>query len=887
MPWKLAWNSSIRRSNSSKHQSSFTALWAADGDNDERRETRDERRETRDKRRETRDSFNLNSSIHLLGYVKQGFCMRGALYVFGCLLVVSIGTYAQLPTPALVGYWHNWNDANAPYRYIDSVDDRYNVIDVAFAVPVSNTDMTMTFVPDRGSNQEFITRIQRVQQAGKKVLLSVGGATASIDLTTTQNRDAFVTSMSNLLKTFGFDGMDVDIEHGASILVNGGTIASPQAAAQKHLIEAIKSIMAQYRTDLGRKMLLTFAPETAYVQGGQSGFGNIWGGYLPIIDALRDSLDLIHVQLYNSGTMYGVDKNIYAQGTADFIVAMTEAVIKGFNTQGGNFAGVAASKVAVGLPASVNAAGGGYVDSTTINRAVNYLLGKGTKPGTYTLAQAGGYPDLRGMMTWSINWDATVLNRGTYDYADVYHALFGTPPLAVPDKVTLLSPTSNEQLRTNDVVLRWVRSKPSVTSYHVEVTVNLVTVHRDTAYTDTTLTLRNLQPGSTATWRVRAKNASGWGPWSDQWSFRTVPFPAKVQQLAPTNNEQLTSNTASFRWRKSQPDVSQYRLVITTPIGLAIIDTIVADTTFTIELPQARIYMWRVVARNISGWGEWSPMWTFMTVPYPDQVQLVTPADSALISVDSAALTWNKSMPIVDRYHLEVTTNGSVTLSDTLVKDTSSVVKSLVGRSTIRWRVRARNLSGWGPWSRTRQLRYLPLPAKVRLVTPADSAMLDSGAIDLSWTSPETDVTAYRIEVYRDMDLVFSDSTLTLRQVSPGTVPFNTWHRWRVTAKNLSGWGQWSEWRAFMIHQDTTTSADETEFHERPIIYPNPATNWISVRFGHEGSGDMQIFDLHGNLVQRISGLAGKPLVTIDIADLPAGVYLLQRGSTTCRLIKQ
>ncbi|MFN6113554.1 MAG: glycosyl hydrolase family 18 protein, partial [Bacteroidota bacterium] len=162
----------------------------------------------------------------------------GRLLLVAVLAAWSPFLHAQLPNPALVGYWHNWNDVNAPYRWIDSVDARYNVITVAFAIPVSNTDMTMTFVPDRGTNQEFITRIQRVQEAGKKVILSIGGATASVDLTTTQNRDAFVTSMSNLLKTFGFDGMDIDIEHGASILVNGGTISNPQAAAQKHLIEA-------------------------------------------------------------------------------------------------------------------------------------------------------------------------------------------------------------------------------------------------------------------------------------------------------------------------------------------------------------------------------------------------------------------------------------------------------------------------------------------------------------------------------------------------------------------------------------------------------------------------------------------------------------------------
>lgn len=810
----------------------------------------------------------------------------GRLLLVAVLAAWSPFLHAQLPNPALVGYWHNWNDVNAPYRWIDSVDARYNVITVAFAIPVSNTDMTMTFVPDRGTNQEFITRIQRVQEAGKKVILSIGGATASVDLTTTQNRDAFVTSMSNLLKTFGFDGMDIDIEHGASILVNGGTITNPQAAAQKHLIEAIKSIMAQYRTDFGRKMLLTFAPETAYIQGGQSGYGSIWGGYLPIVDALRDSLDLIHVQLYNSGTMYGIDKNIYAQGTADFIVAMTEAVIKGFTTQGGTFTGIPAAKVAVGLPASLNAAGGGYVDSATISSAVKYLLGKGPKPGTYTLATSGGYPDLRGMMTWSINWDATTLNRGRYDYADVYGSLFAAPPPPTPDKVALLAPASNEQLRVNEVQLRWAASKPSVSSYHIELIRNGAIVFSDTAMKDTSCAVKNLAAASQMWWRVRARNSVGWGEWSDSRTFRTVPFPDQVMLRSPSNNEQQQTNTVTYRWRKSQPDVTDYRLVISTPTGAPVLDTVVTDTTFTRTLMPARIYTWRVTARNISGWSEWSPMWTMMTVPFPDQVQLVLPSDSQQIAVDTATLVWNRSTPQIERYHVEMVTNGALTLSDSLVRDTAFVARDLVGRSTIRWRVRARNISGWGMWSSYRQLRYLPLPTKVRLTSPSDSALLDSGAIRLSWTSSENDVTKYRVEVYRDTMLAYVDSSSIIREFAVPSASVNIWHRWRVQAMNASGWGQWSEWRAFMIRRDTTTSVSASAKASTMVAYPNPVYDGVTITSENSTPDELLIMDICGSVVRRVGDITGKPLVSLSTADLPAGMYIVRRGSDGCSFVK-
>ncbi|MCY7330292.1 MAG: T9SS type A sorting domain-containing protein, partial [Saprospiraceae bacterium] len=189
----------------------------------------------------------------------------------------------------------------------------------------------------------------------------------------------------------------------------------------------------------------------------------IWGAYLPVIHALRDSLDILQVQLYNSGSMYGIDGGIYTQGTADFIVAMTEAVIRGFNTAGGAFAGLPANKVAVALPSCPSAAGGGYTSPAVVASAINYLRGVGPKPGTYTLVQAGGYPDLRGMMTWSVNWDkVTSCNATTYEYAQSFQNIFATQ---LP--VTLTS--FNAKRIQNSVALWWETSEEvNVDYYQVE-----------------------------------------------------------------------------------------------------------------------------------------------------------------------------------------------------------------------------------------------------------------------------------------------------------------------------------------------------------------------------------------------------------------------------------
>lgn len=349
------------------------------------------------------------------------------------LAVAMFTTRAQLPSPALIGYWQNWNSANAPYIPLDKIDPRYNVIEIAFAVASSQTDMSMVFTPYAVSPETFTSQVQLLQDQGRKVLISIGGANSPIELGTTAQKNAFVNSMTSILDTYGFDGMDIDIEQGGSIQVTGGSISSPANVSQQNLIAAIREIMANYRITNHKKLILTMAPETAFVQGGQSSFWGIWGGYLPIIDALRDSLDVVQVQLYNSGSMYGTDGKIYTQGTPDFIVAMTEAVIQGFSTLGGMFQGLPASKVAVSLPACPSAAGGGYTDPESVKVAIRYLRGEGGQPGSYVLTNPGGYPALRGMMTWSINWDATGNCGGEYEYAANFERIFGVPAaLSIP-----------------------------------------------------------------------------------------------------------------------------------------------------------------------------------------------------------------------------------------------------------------------------------------------------------------------------------------------------------------------------------------------------------------------------------------------------------------------
>jgi len=332
--------------------------------------------------------------------------------------------YASQTTGTLVGFWHNFENGSGTIKLKD-VSDAWDVINVAFGEHASDY-CTVVFTPyyDEAS---FKADIKTLQAKGKKVVLSLGGQNGVFLLPTTAARDTFVSSLKALISDYGFNGIDIDLENGIKIGAGDSDFKNPQSAQYVNLISAVKSIASSFSD-----FILSMAPEIAYVQGGYSAFAGAWGGYLPIIYGLRNELTYIHVQHYNAGGATGLDGNYYTQGTADFQVAMAEMLLKGFpiaNNPNNMFPALPQSKVMIGLPANGPAApSGGYISPTEMIKALNYLI-KGTSfGGKYVLRTSSGYPGFRGLMTWSINWDA----YNKFEFSTSYRAYFGGSVVVIP-----------------------------------------------------------------------------------------------------------------------------------------------------------------------------------------------------------------------------------------------------------------------------------------------------------------------------------------------------------------------------------------------------------------------------------------------------------------------
>jgi chitinase len=339
-------------------------------------------------------------------------------------LVFSTHLFGQLPNPAMVGYWENWQGNR--FVELKNIDSRYNVIQISFATGQNGKDYDLGFTPAY-DEAEFRADVKALQDEGKKVLISLGGQNDQIMLDSLPEKELFVSSITHIIDTWGFDGLDIDLE-GSSLSFNDIKVENSGDIRIQYMIDGISEIMANHYATHGKKLLLTMAPETNYVQGGLSNWSvnNSHGGaYLPIIEALSDSIDMLNVQLYNSGSQYGLNGTIYNQGTADWILAMTEVVIRGFEGVNGLglYSGLPAKKVGVALPGchSYDA-----VPHDEMEAAMRYLIGEGPKPGSYRLLEPDGYPDLRGMMTWSINSDRKC--GPAYGFVDTWSKVFTDMP---------------------------------------------------------------------------------------------------------------------------------------------------------------------------------------------------------------------------------------------------------------------------------------------------------------------------------------------------------------------------------------------------------------------------------------------------------------------------
>lgn len=302
------------------------------------------------------------------------------------------GGSSGLPAHVLMGYWQDFANGATPLTLAD-VPASYNLVAVAFGTATSTPgqvafSLDPTLAADLGgyTQQQFTDDIATLHSRGQKVILSVGGQNGTVSVDDATSAANFASSVYSLIRQYGFDGVDIDLENG----VNPGYMASA---------------LEQLQGDVGSSLIITLAPQTIDTQSTGS-------DYLQLALDIKPILTMINTQYYNSGTMNGCDGNVYAEGTENFITALACTELEG---------GLSPSQVGIGLPASASAAGSGYVAPAVVNDALDCLAAR-ANCGSFVPPQT--WPGIRGAMTWSVNWDAA----NGYNFANAVAPHLATLP---------------------------------------------------------------------------------------------------------------------------------------------------------------------------------------------------------------------------------------------------------------------------------------------------------------------------------------------------------------------------------------------------------------------------------------------------------------------------
>eukprot|EP00486_Rosalina_sp_Unknown_P014512 CAMPEP_0201579348 /NCGR_PEP_ID=MMETSP0190_2-20130828/26867_1 /ASSEMBLY_ACC=CAM_ASM_000263 /TAXON_ID=37353 /ORGANISM="Rosalina sp." /LENGTH=230 /DNA_ID=CAMNT_0048013683 /DNA_START=269 /DNA_END=961 /DNA_ORIENTATION=+ len=224
--------------------------------------------------------------------------------------------------------------------------------------------------------------ISDLKSSGFEVFISIGGGAGPVlDCDTDNNSqfiDNFLNGILNITATYGFDGVDFDIEHRSGDMIK--------------CAELVSTVMDELYAN---ELKVSIAPQMPNLYPDGHTVGGGFNELAPLIAMENVTvLESVQAQMYNSWEQ--VETVSYAE-------TYTKELNDGYNVTGDGqtfFVQVPHTQLVLGYPSSHRAAGTGYIDPTKLKSMYQTLKSQGLT--------------IQGFMTWSIGWD----QQNDWDFAN-------------------------------------------------------------------------------------------------------------------------------------------------------------------------------------------------------------------------------------------------------------------------------------------------------------------------------------------------------------------------------------------------------------------------------------------------------------------------------------
>lgn len=467
------------------------------------------------------------------------------------------------------------------------------------------------------------------------------------------------------------------------------------------------------------------------------------------------------------------------------------------------------------------------------------------------------------------------IDRTGYTSFEVYDA--------IPDRPTLLAPLNTAFDVPRATRLVWKNDK-KVRSYLMQFSSDSkfkTFIKNEESLTDTSYVLSGLEPNKKYYWRIRGRNARGFGQWSDYFEFTTgLDILVTPRLIYPLDGTRTFSSDTTLSWT-SISGAEKYRLQISKDSNFTdnqiALDNSINQTNFRFSMQPNTTYYWRVRAvSNVgtSGWSVFRKLERVLTPP-----KLIEPLNQSVNLPLSVTMKW--SVPIKGlKFDLQISRNVNFS---TIVAEVNSIsdttYTTIVPQNGVGyyWRVRWVLPSGYSDWSSP--YIFTTILAAPKLDSPGDGVTGVNLTPTMTWRN-SPNVGYFHLQVALDKDLtnvVYNDSLLTVVSIALKQLQPETQYWWRVRAKNAVGTSPWSEVWSFRTGINPNTSVMETVPGIVTGLYPNPNSGQFTLTFSlpllHNRRFD--ITNAYGDVVTMVYGISGANSIDVHLNGLPSGVYYI------------